>query len=161
MSGPGNGAPGTHGPGAPGGPPHFPEPRSFPRITEIGVVSMICIIVGVIWMAAHLPSRPPLLLPTILAIASGAVLAVNIGVLGALKDYAWFRFFQVFKWGLLAYTIIAGMIEYAFVYDHTRGAPLVLLTAFLGLFTLNVPILLAFTVARFETRTAAEAAAEA
>ena len=158
MSGPGGG----HGPG-PGGPgahPVFPEPRSFPRITEIGLVSMVCVIVGVIWMAAHLPNRPPLTLPAIFAVVAAVVLAVNIGVLGALKDYAWYRFFQVFRWGLLAYLIIAGMIEYAFVYDGTRGWPLGLMTAFLAIFTLNVPILLAFTVARFETRTQAEAEAQ-
>ena len=158
MSGPDG-----HGPGAgdPGGPPVFPEPRCFPRVTEIGLVSMVCIIVGVIWMASHLPNRPPLLLPTIFAIAAGVVLAANIAVLGALKDYAWWRFLQVFRWGLLAYTIIAGMILYAFIYDGARGSVLALLIAFLALFTLNVPVLLAFTVARFETRSAAEAAAEA
>ena len=60
------------------------------------------------------------------------------------------RFFQVARWALLAYIVIAGMIEYAFVYDHTRGAVLVVMTLMLATFTINVPILLAFTVARFE-----------
>ena len=64
MSGPG------HGHGAAGGPPPFPEPRSFPRITEIGILSMICVIVGVIVMAAKLPGRPPLGLPVGLVVAA-------------------------------------------------------------------------------------------
>ena len=51
---------------------------------------------------------------------------------------------------LLAYAVIAGMIEYAFVYDHTRGSQLVVLTVMLALFMLNVPVLIAFTVARFQ-----------
>ena len=39
-----------------------------------------------------------------------------------LRDFAWERFLQVAGWALLAYAVIAGMIEYAFVYDKTRGA---------------------------------------
>ena len=42
------------------------------------------------------------------------------------------------------------MLEYTFVYDHTRGELLVVMTLMLAIFTANVPILLAFTVARFE-----------
>ena len=60
------------------------------------------------------------------------------------------RFFQVGRWALLAYAVIAGVIEFAFVYDHTRGAPLVVMTLMLVLFMLNVPVLIAFTVARYE-----------
>ena len=67
-----------------------------------------------------------------------------------IEDFAWPRFFQVAKWGLLAYALIAGMIEFAFVFDHTRGAQLVVMTAMLALFMLNVPVLIAFTVARYE-----------
>jgi len=52
---------------------------------------------------------------------------------------------------LLAYAIIGGMIEYAFVYDDTRGAQLVVMTSMLVLFMLNVPVLIAFTVARYQS----------
>ena len=44
---------------------------------------------------------------------------------------------QVGRWSLLAYAIIAGMIEYAFVYDDTRGTQLVILTSMLALFMLK------------------------
>ena len=37
-----------------------------------------------------------------------------------------------------------------FVFDHTRGAQLVVMTLMLVLFMLNVPVLIAFTVARYE-----------
>jgi hypothetical protein len=46
--------------------------------------------------------------------------------------------------------VIAGMIEFAFVYDHTRGAQLAVMSAMLALFMLNVPVLIAFTVARYQ-----------
>ncbi|HET7138284.1 MAG TPA: hypothetical protein VFI04_07995, partial [Gaiellaceae bacterium] len=57
---------------------------------------------------------------------------------------------QVAGWSLLAYAVIAGMIEFAFIYDHTRGTQLVVLTLLLALFMLNVPVLIAFTVARYQ-----------
>ena len=53
------------------------------------------------------------------------------------------------------------MIEFAFVYDHTRGAQLIVLTTMLALFMLNVPVLIAFTVARYEKRPAPGHAAPA
>ena len=49
-----------------------------------------------------------------------------------------------------AYIVIAGMIEYAFVYDHTRGAVLVVMTLMLVVFMLAPPLLVGFTVARFQ-----------
>jgi len=55
----------------------------------------------------------------------------------------------VFKWALLAYVITSGMIEFAFVHDHTRGSSLVLVTLMLVVFALSVPTTIAFTVARF------------
>ena len=54
------------------------------------------------------------------------------------------------RWGLLAYTVVAGMLEYTFLYDHTRGAQLAVMTCMLVLFTVNVPLLMAFTVARYQ-----------
>ena len=41
------------------------------------------------------------------------------------------------------------MIEYAFIYDHTRGNVLVVMTLLLLVFMLDAPIILGFTVARF------------
>jgi type III secretory pathway component EscS len=127
-----------------------PELPGRPPVTEIGVASMICVIVGVIYLASYLPRHAPLA-PAIGLLAVAAVLfAANVVVLSRLPAFAWRRFFQVARWALLAYLIIAGMLEYTFVYDHTRGSLLVVLTLLLAIFTANVPILLAFTVARFE-----------
>jgi hypothetical protein len=42
------------------------------------------------------------------------------------------------------------MIEFAFVRNHTRGAPLAVVTGMLVVFALDVPFLIATTVARYE-----------
>ena len=42
------------------------------------------------------------------------------------------------------------MLEYTFLYDHTHGAVLAIMTGMLVLFMVNVPLLMAFTVARFQ-----------
>jgi hypothetical protein len=43
------------------------------------------------------------------------------------------------------------MIEYAFLRDHLSGGPLVILTLSLVVYALQVPTLIGFTVARYET----------
>jgi hypothetical protein len=44
------------------------------------------------------------------------------------------------------------MLEYIFIYDDTPGAILTLMTISLTMFTLNVVLILAFSVARFQPR---------
>jgi len=119
-------------------------------VTEIGAASMIAIAGGVIYLAAYLPKHAPLGWAVALLALAAALQATNVVLLARLRDFAWDRFFQVGKWSLLAYAVIAGMIEFAFVFDHTRGAQLVVMTLMLALFMLNVPVLIAFTVARYQ-----------
>ena len=123
---------------------------NLPRITELGMASIAFVAAGVIYLAAYLPKHAPLG-PAIalLAIAAG-LLAVNVVLLARTPGFAWSRFTQVARWLLLVYAIFAGMIEYAFLYDHTRGATLVVMTLLLATFTLNVPVIAGFTVAQYE-----------
>lgn len=125
--------------------------RRLPPVTEIGAASMVAIAGGVIYLAAYLPKRAPLgWALALLALAAGLQLT-NAFLLSRIDGFAWPRFFQVGRWALLAYAVIGGMIEYAFVYDRTRGSHLAVLTAMLVLFILNVPVLIAFTVARYQS----------
>jgi hypothetical protein len=71
-------------------------------------------------------------------------------LLTRIDDFAWPRFMQVGKWALLAYLVIAGMIEYAFVHNQASGAPLLVLSLMLVMFALDVPLSISFTVARFQ-----------
>jgi len=114
------------------------------------VASIACMMgVASTWHLS-LPKRPPIL-PATVAVAAGASLAlVAVLLLVRIRPFAWGRFSQVLRWGLLAYGMIAGIIEYVFVYDHTAGATLAVMTAALVFFALDVPTILAFTVARFE-----------
>jgi hypothetical protein len=43
------------------------------------------------------------------------------------------------------------VIGFAFVRDHTRGAPLILVIVMLVIFALDVPLVIAFTVARYSS----------
>jgi hypothetical protein len=124
--------------------------RKLPPVTEVGAAAMVAVAVGVIYNAAYLPKHAQTgVAIAILAVAAGLELANGV-LLARIRDFAWPRFRQVAGWALAAYLVIAGMIEFAFVYDHTHGTQLVILTLMLVLFMLTVPVLIAFTVARYE-----------
>ena len=124
--------------------------RKVPRVTTLWMLSIALIAGGVSYLAAYLPKRAPLAPAVGLLAAAAVVLVAGVVLLARQRDFAWRRFFQVGGWTLLAYVVIAGMIEYAFVYDHTRGAVLVVMTLMLVVFLLAPPLLVAFTVARFQ-----------
>ena len=125
--------------------------RKLPPVTEIGAASMVAVAVGVIYNAAYLPKHAQTGVAIAILVVAAALQLVNAFLLSRIRDFAWARFRQVAGWSLLAYAVIAGMIEFAFVYDHTRGTQLAILTAMLALFMLNVPVLIAFTVARYQS----------
>jgi hypothetical protein len=123
--------------------------RRLPPVTELGMLSLALIVAGGIYLSAHLPEHVPLGPAWALLAASALVLAVNIVLLSRVRDFAWGTFFEVGKWSLLAYVVIAGMIEYAFLQDHVSGGSLVVLTLSLAVFAVHVPMLVGFTVARY------------
>ncbi len=123
--------------------------RRLPPVTQLGMLSLALIVAGGIYLASHLPQHVPLGPAWALLAASVLVLAVNIVGLSRVRDFAWDRFYEVGKWSLLAYLVIAGMIEYTFVRDHLGGGGLVVLTLSLAVFAVHVPMLVGFTVARY------------
>jgi hypothetical protein len=124
------------------------EPR-YPPVTELGMASLALIVAGGIYLSSHIPNHVPLAPAVVLLAASILLLLINLALLSRVKVFDWTRFFQVAKWSLLAYVVIAGMIEYVFVRNHLKGGPLVVLTLSLVVFAIHVPILVGFTVARF------------
>jgi hypothetical protein len=125
------------------------DEQRLPPVTQIGMVSLALIIAGGIDLAAHLPNHVALGPPVALLAASALLLAGNLVALSRVRGFAWDRFFSVAKWCLLSYAIIAGLIEYAFLRNHLQGGALVVLTLSLVVFAVHVPILIAFTVARY------------
>jgi hypothetical protein len=125
--------------------------RRFPPVAELSVASLALVLIGGIFMASYFPRRPPLGLPIALVIASAVLMVVNVVMLTRLREFAWDKFFLVGRWALAAYVVQAGMIEYAFVHNHASGAPLVLVTLMLVMFALTVPLIISFTVARYQS----------
>lgn len=123
--------------------------RAFPPVTQLGMASLALILAGGIYLAAHLPQQVPLGPAVALLAASAVVLGVNLLLLSRVKGFAWKQFFAVGRWALLAYVITAGMIEYAFLRDGLSGGPLVVLTLSIIVYAIHVPVLIAFTVARY------------
>lgn len=123
-----------------------------PPIPAVCVTSMVLILASGIDLAASLPQHAPLGPALGLVIAGAAALVAAVVLVARLADFAWSTFFQVGKWAFLAYCVIAGMLEYVFVRDGTRGSMLVLMTVSLVVFAVDIPVLLAFSVARFQAR---------
>lgn len=128
-----------------------PAGRRFPPVAELTTLSLAVVVVGGILMASYVPRRPPLGLPTAMACLGAALVLVSVFLLARMRDFAWERFFLVFRWALLAYIISAAMIGFAFIRDHTAGAPLALVVLMLVIFAADVPLIIAFTVARYSS----------
>jgi hypothetical protein len=124
--------------------------RGLPPVGVVAVTSLALVIVAGIYLVAHLPQRAPLGPAVGLLVAAGALLIANGVLIGSLRTFAWRVFFQVAGWSLVAYVVIGGLLEYIFVFDHTRGSMLVVLTLSLVIFALDIPILFGFSVARYQ-----------
>jgi hypothetical protein len=123
--------------------------RRLPPVTELGMLSLSLIVAGGIYLSAHLPDHVPLAPAVILLALSALLLVANMVALARIDGFAWDRFFEVAKWSLLAYAVIAGLILYAFLQNHLRGGSLIVLTLSLVVFAVHVPMLVGFTVARY------------
>lgn len=128
-----------------------PDPfAGKPPVPAVCVASMALVLVSGIYLASYLPRRAPLGPAVGLLAGSGAALVLAVALVVRTRDFAWKSFFSVAKWALLAYAVIGGLLEYVFVLDGTRGSMLVLLTLSLLVFAVDIPVLLGFSVARFQ-----------
>jgi hypothetical protein len=124
--------------------------RELPPIIEIGVVAMALCIAGVIYLVSYVP-RTPALGPAIgLVIAAGVVVLANVAVLVRTPNFNWPLFWKVGFWTLVGYSVIAGMLMFTFIYDQLPTGQLALLVSTLAVFAVDIPIMLAFSVARFQ-----------
>jgi hypothetical protein len=130
---------------------HAPmDEPALPPVTQIGMASLGLIVAGGIYLSWHLPEHVPLAPAVILLALSALLLVGNLAALSRVRGFAWARFFQVARWAMLAYAVTAGLIEFAFLEDHLNGGPLVVLTLSLLVYAVHVPMLIGFTVARYE-----------
>ena len=124
--------------------------RKLPPIAETALASMVLVIVGTIYLAANIANSPSLAIPVGLDIVAVALLLVAIFVVSRVADFAWRVFFVVARGALLGYLVIAGMIGFVFIVDDTPAAQLATLVGGLAVFVLDVTLILAFSVARYQ-----------
>lgn len=133
---------------------HGPMPaeaeRSLPPITELAIGALLLIVIGGIYLAAKFPGQISLAPAVGLLVGATVLLAIDLGLLSRVQLFAWGRFRTVFGWALLGYLVVAGMIGLVFVLDGTRGSPLLVLVLMLAVYALDIPLILAFSVARYQ-----------
>jgi hypothetical protein len=123
--------------------------QKLPPVTQVAVVSFMCVIASGIWTVSHLPKHVPIAPSVALLAVSISLVAFNVFSLTRIDGFRWDAFMGVAKWSLLAYAIISGLLEWVFVKDGTRGPALVVLTLSLVIFAIHVPLLMGYTVARY------------
>ena len=124
--------------------------RKLPPIAQICVVVLASMVIGGVYVAAHLPAHVAMTLPTTLITFAGVLLLANMVLLSRVPNFAWKSFFKVARWTILAEGIVAGMLEYIFIFDGTRGSVLLLMTSALVIFVLDLAVLFGFSVAQFQ-----------
>jgi hypothetical protein len=124
--------------------------RKLPPISEIAIVTMALVVIGGTYIAAYIPDDVPLVLPTILAVAAALLLAVNVYLTSTLNPFAWGVFRQVFGWSLVGYGVISALLMFVFIRDDIPGDVMTFLIAMLVIFAVNIPLLFAFSVARYQ-----------
>jgi hypothetical protein len=123
------------------------------RLPPVDILAMVClglIIASGIYLAAHLPHPAPKGPAVALIAVAGVVLLVDVALLARVTPFAWRVFWGVAGYAFLAYLVIAGILLFVFVHDHTSGFMLVALTLSLVFFAVDIPLLLAFSVARYQ-----------
>jgi hypothetical protein len=125
--------------------------RPLPPVAAICAAALALIVAGGIYLAAHIPG-PVSLTPAIVLLVLAALLIATAAVaLTRVGPFAWGRFFQVGRWALLAYAVSAGILEYVFILDRIPTHEMVLLTSMLVVYAVDIPLILAFSVARYQT----------
>lgn len=123
----------------------------YPPAAELATVSLAMVVVGGVLMASYFPTPPPLAVPIVLLAVSALLLGSAIVLIARWRDFAWAPFSLVARWALVAYVISAGMIEFSFIRNHASGAPLLVVSLMLVLFAVDVPLIIAVTVARYQS----------
>ena len=121
----------------------------FPPVIEAGVVSLALAVSGVIYLTSSLPSEPPIAPAIGLLAASAFVVVLNAVALVRAEGFDWQKFFLVYRWTLLGYGVIAGLLMFVFIHNNLPTRLLSLLIATLAIGAIDIPMILSFSVARF------------
>lgn len=129
--------------------PHLGDTSRSPvAVCVIG--SLVCAFLGIGVIAAYLPAEVLLAWPVGFLVASTLLLFAALALLARRRHFAWALFFAVARWVLLVTLIFSAMAAYVLIYDGTSGVTLAIMAAVLVLSAIDIPILIAFNVARHE-----------
>lgn len=130
-----------------------PFERKLPPVVGMAMAALTLAITGGVLVVPQIGEEQALVLPSVLMGGALVLETAAIVMLVTIHAFAWARFAQVFRWALLAYIIQSGIIEWSFIKNDVPGRPLAVLTVGLVVFTTAVPLMIAFTVARYQAVT--------
>ena len=131
--------------------PVRPFERKFPPVVVAAMVGLTLAITGGVLVVAQMGEKQSLAVPTGFMVGAIVLELAAIVMLVTIRPFAWDRFFLVLGWTLLAYVLQSGIIEWSFIINDVPGRPLAVLTAGLVVFATIVPLMIAFTVARYQS----------
>lgn len=137
---------GPNGHGAPGD----GTVRPLPPVAQLGIAALVLVVAAGIYLAAGAGRDPSLVPAIVLVAAAGVLVLVAVVLLARVREFAWAKFRMVYGWALLEYSVIAGLLMYVFVRDGTPGGTLALFVVALVIFAVDIPMMFAFSVARYQ-----------
>lgn len=127
-----------------------PFDRTVPPVIPVAMVAMAAAVTGGVILSAGAAGRPSLTVPTVFVVAGVALELVAAAMALRVRPFAWGRFGQVFGWTLLAYLLQSFLILYSFIRNDIPAKPMATLAIGLFVFATDVPLMIAFTVARYQ-----------
>ena len=127
-----------------------PQERKLPPVSLVGTVALGLAIAGVAYLTSSLPKEPSLTPAIVLLALAAAAVVANAVWLALVPGFAWRIFFVVGGWTLLGYGIISGLLMFVFIHNGLPARQLAFQIATLAVLAIDVPMMLAFSVARYE-----------
>ena len=118
-------------------------------IVALHIGAIVCAYLGIGIMGAYLPREVPLAWPIGFLIASAAFTIAALAFLSQ-RRLAWKLFFTVVRWVSLVNVVYTGMAVFIFVWNDTPGRTVLVMAGVLLLSAINLPVLVAYSVARHE-----------
>ncbi len=119
-----------------------------PPVARLAIASLACALVATGWLVAYLPRPAPLAVPLAFLASAVALLVGALAVLARAESLSWRQLVVVARYSALGTLVVAGIAEFVFLYDGTRGRVLALMSAVLLLAALDVPVIFGFSVAK-------------
>ena len=130
-----------------GAPPYLGDQSRSPLVAA-SISSIVFAFLAVGILASYLPRTAPLGWPLACLAASALLLVVAVVLVSRLDSFAWPLFFSVLRWVSILPAIFAATAIFVFVSDGTSGRPLAIMIAVLLLASVNIPLVISYSVAR-------------